>query len=72
MARYLFFDCDGVLNSETWYKTHKPGNLEGQDNDLDPKYIERLNRICSETWAYLVISSDWRYDFNCSCKNFRN
>lgn len=29
MARYLFFDCDGLLNSETWYKTHKPGNLEG-------------------------------------------
>lgn len=72
MARYLFFDCDGVINHETWYKTHKPGNLEGQDNDLDPKCIERLNRICSETGAYLVMSSDWRYDFNCSCKRLYN
>lgn len=54
------FDVDGTLNSETWYKTHKPGNLEGQDNDLDPKCIERLNKICSETGAYLVMSSDWR------------
>lgn len=68
MARYLFFDVDGVINHETWYNTHKLGNLEGQDNDIDPKCIERLNRICSETGAYLVMSSDWRYDFNCSCK----
>lgn len=68
MARYIFFDIDGLLNSETWYKTYKPGNLDEIDNDIDPKCIERLNRICSETGAYLVMSSDWRYDFNCSCK----
>lgn len=72
MSNYIAFDVDGVLNSETWYKTHKPGNLEGQDNDLDPKCIKRLNRICSETGAYLVMSSDWRYDFNCSCKRLYN
>ena len=70
--RVICFDCDGVLNSETWYKTHRPGNLEGQDNDIDPKCIERLNKICSETGAYLVMSSDWRYDFNCSCKRLYN
>ena len=72
MANFIMFDVDGTLNSETWYKTHKPGNPEGQDNDLDPKCIERLNRICSETRAYLVMSSDWRYDFNCSCKRLYN
>ena len=72
MARYVFFDCDGVINSETWYHTHKPGNLDGIDNDLDPKCVERLNRICSETGAYLVMSSDWRYDFNAACKRLYN
>ena len=68
MANYIFCDNDGVINSETWYRTHKPGNLDGIDNDIDPKCIERLNRICSETGAYLVMSSDWRYDFNAACK----
>ena len=72
MARYIFFDCDGVINHETWYKTHKPGNLDGVDNDIDPKCIERLNRICSETGAYLVMSSDWRYDYGASCKRLYN
>lgn len=56
--RVIFLDCDGVINSETWYNTHKLNSLEGQDNDIDPKCIERLNRICSETGAYLVMSSD--------------
>ena len=66
MANYIFFDIDSVvLNSETWYQSYHPNVI---DKDLDPKCIERLNRICSETGAYLVMSSDWRYDFNCSCK----
>ena len=68
MANHIFFDIDGVLNSLEWYMHNSPGNLNGQEGDLDPKCIERLNRICSETGAYLVMSSDWRYDFNCSCK----
>lgn len=65
MANYVFFDIDSVLNSETWYQSYHPNAI---DDDLDPKCIERLNRICSEIGAYLVMSSDWRYDFNCSCK----
>lgn len=69
MANYIFFDIDSVLNSETWYQSYHPNVI---DKDLDPKCIERLNRICSETGAYLVMSSDWRYDFNCSCKRLYN
>lgn len=65
MANYIFFDIDSVLNSETWYQSYHPNAI---DDDLDPKCIERLNKICSKTGAYLVMSSDWRYDFNCSCK----
>ena len=65
MANFIMFDIDGTLNSETWYQSYHPNAI---DDDLDPKCIERLNRICSETGAYLVMSSDWRYDFNCSCK----
>lgn len=63
------FDVDGTLNSDAWYQSYHPNAI---DDDLDPKCIERLNRICSETGAYLVMSSDWRYDFNCSCKRLYN
>ena len=69
MANYIFFDIDSVLNSESWYQSYHPNVI---DKDLDPKCIERLNRICSETGAYLVMSSDWRYDYGASCKRLYN
>ena len=55
------FDIDGVLNYTTWYVSDRnPGNLNGQEGDIDPLCVERILRIVKETGAKVVISSDWR------------
>lgn len=33
------FDVDGCLNSQEWYMCNSPGNLNGQEGDIDPKCI---------------------------------
>lgn len=68
MFGIIFLDLDGVVNYSKWYTNPRnPGNLYGQEGEIDPLCIERINKICSETGAYIVISSDWRLDFN-ACK----
>lgn len=58
----IFLDIDGVLNYTDWYVSPRnPGNLFGQEGDLDPFCIERINLLANDN-AYIVISSDWRYD----------
>ena len=57
----IFLDIDGVLNYTQWYVSDRnPGNLNGQEGDIDPMCVERVLRICKETGAKVVISSDWR------------
>lgn len=57
----IFLDIDGVLNYTDWYVSDRnPGNLNGQEGDIDPMCVERVLRICKETGAKVVISSDWR------------
>ena len=59
--KVIFLDIDGVLNYTQWYVSDRnPGNLYGEEGDIDPLCAERINRICSETGAKIVISSDWR------------
>ena len=59
--KVVFLDCDGVLNYDLWYYDDRnPGNLFGQEGDIDPYCIERVNRICYQCDADVVISSDWR------------
>lgn len=59
--KYIFLDIDGVLNSDKWYVSeNNPGNLNGKEGDLDPECVNRLNNICKETGAKIVLSSDWR------------
>jgi len=59
--KVIFLDIDGVLNHTQWYVSDRnPGNLNGEEGDIDPLCAERINRICSETGAKIVISSDWR------------
>lgn len=57
MKKIIFFDIDGVLTDQNY--------------NLDPNKIELLNKICSETGADLIMSSDWRYDFDYSCKKLQ-
>ena len=59
----VFLDIDGVLNYTLWYIDERnPGNLYGQEGDLDPLCIARINKLCEETGAEIVLSSDWRID----------
>ena len=59
--KIVFMDCDGVLNSTSFYVSDRnPGNINGQEGDIDPECLERVLRICNETGAKIVLSSDWR------------
>lgn len=59
--KVIFLDIDGVLNYTKWYVDDRnPGNLYGQEGDIDPLCVERVKRICQETGAKVVISSDWK------------
>ena len=59
--KVIFLDIDGVLNYTQWYVSDRnPGNINGQEGDIDPMCVERVLRICKETGAKVVITSDWR------------
>ena len=60
-TRIIFLDIDGVLNSNNFYvnfyEKHEKKDL---CNDIDPRAVEILNRLCEEIKAKVVISSCWR------------
>jgi hypothetical protein len=61
--KIIFLDIDGVLNHDQWYISKEYQTLyQNEDNelDIDPKCAERINKICEQTGAKIVISSDWR------------
>lgn len=59
--KIIFLDIDGVLNYTQWYVSDRnPGNLNGEEGDIDPLCAERINNICQVTDAKIVLSSDWR------------
>lgn len=59
--KVVFMDCDGVINYTQWYTSDRnPGNIDGTEGDIDPLCVERIIRICEETGAKIVLSSDWR------------
>jgi len=49
----LFLDIDGVLNSET-----DPADF------IDPAKVALVNEVCVATGAVVVVSSEWRQDYN--------
>lgn len=60
---WSFFDIDGVLNYTQWYYSDRnPGNLYGQEGDIDPECVARILKVCEVTGAKIVLSSDWRID----------
>lgn len=64
MTKIIFLDIDGVLNGYDYYMSDRcTGNLNGEEGDIDPFGAERINRICRETGARIVISSDWRINW---------
>jgi len=57
--KILFLDFDGVLNSTAFAI-----RVQGEDRKgvmgLDPVAVARVNRVCAETGAEVVVSSTWR------------
>jgi hypothetical protein len=68
--KVVFLDIDGVLNSHAWVKDL--GRDRGLGH-LDPAACARVQRLCDDTGAKLVISSTWRLIFKRAaiCDMFR-
>ena len=63
----IFLDIDGVLNYTKWYQ----GLIHYKyldEEDIDPICIERVKIICEICNAKIVISSDWRLDWDITLK----
>lgn len=54
--RVLFLDVDGVLNRATF----SPAKSEGLRSWIEAELAARLDRVCEEAGAVLVMSSSWR------------
>ena len=57
MAKYIFLDIDGVLNSEHTLDNTNPASI------ICDQYSENLRNIVEKTDAKLVLSSSWRVYF---------
>jgi len=57
--KVLFLDVDGVLNNEEFFKELQD---EGVSifHRLDPRCLDHLERIVTETGCVIVVSSTWR------------
>lgn len=72
--KYIFLDMDGVMNSNLFYseKTQDvrynelllkhPQYIAWNVCNIDPRAVERLNRLTDSTGAKIVVSSSWRFD----------
>lgn len=63
--KILFLDCDGVINHNAWYKSQAYYENDFLDPDIDPKVIERLNKLTNSKGVKVVISSNWKVDSYC-------
>ncbi len=55
--KVIFLDIDGVLNDEN---SPSMSNQLFDPQDIDIKYVKRLNKIIEKTGAKIVVSSSWR------------
>lgn len=61
--KIIFLDFDGVLNSHKWIEANQHLFESGQlfmHKHLDHDAVARVDKICRETGAKVVISSTWR------------
>lgn len=57
----LFLDFDGVINSHDWWERRKGLERERHPvHEIDPLAVARVERVCAETGAQVVVSSTWR------------
>jgi hypothetical protein len=68
--RIIFLDCDGVLNSHTFFASAEQrqdaaeGGLSFGEAQIDPSALALLDRLVEQTGAQIVISSSWRHIWN--------
>ncbi len=67
MSAVVFLDFDGVLNDERHYaaalkgcRTHAEAIAAALARGLDPVRVARVQRICDEAGAGVVVVSGWR------------
>lgn len=59
MKRVVFLDFDGTLSSDEWLRTHRAADA------LSPAHVLRVDALCREMGAAVVIVSSWRYFTPC-------
>jgi hypothetical protein len=72
--KIIFLDIDGVLNHEAFYKERyekrNDGNaIEHPYSEIDPKCVDNLNTLITDTNAKIVISSTWRHSGLSYCED---
>lgn len=61
--KVIFLDIDGVLNSNDFVCSQRfeaKADKGFPDSHLDENAIARINKLCEETGAKIVLSSTWR------------
>ena len=61
----IFLDIDGICNHNAWYKSQTYYDKKYLDPDIDPKVIERLNKLTNSKDVKIVISSSWKLSSGC-------
>jgi HAD domain in Swiss Army Knife RNA repair proteins len=64
--KIVFLDFDGVLNHDAWFSkisnhVSRPMASRKPEEAFDPECVGRVERLCDETGAVIVVSSSWRY-----------
>lgn len=62
MHRFIFLDCDGVLNNHKTFLRVRQEQVKPMDRvfPIDPDCMARLNHLTTVTGAMIVLSSTWR------------
>ena len=63
--KICFIDIDGNYNHDKWYHSIDYYENNFKDPDIDPKVVERMNRLTNELGIKLVVSSSWKIDDYC-------
>ncbi len=69
MAKILFLDIDGVLNSNFWNDSHQREISDG--TLVDEEKIKLLARLVKETNSKIILHSGWRTWFDSKLKPLR-
>lgn len=69
MARVLFLDIDGVLNSNFWNDSHQKEISDG--TLIDEEKIKILALLVKKTKAKIILHSGWRIWFDYELKPLR-